>query len=88
MIARLLTDLTGRVAHADVVGTTDDSLTVVRGADGSSQVTASSSAQVQVRLADQERVGWAGGAVADAESIMAAALRSMPVQRALSSMPR
>ncbi|MBM4188959.1 MAG: hypothetical protein FJ206_16790 [Gemmatimonadetes bacterium] len=79
MIGRLLTELGGRVAHADVVATTDDTITVTRQARTAPIVEASTGAWVQVRVADSGRVGWAGGLLTDGGDIAAAALRSLAV---------
>jgi PmbA protein len=87
MIARLLTELGGRVAHADVVATIDDTLTAERDPDGATAVEATESALVQVRLADQGRVGWAGGMASEADRIVAAARRSLEVSDLVPLLP-
>ncbi len=78
MIGRLLSDLSGRVSAADAVATADDTISVSCDADGAT-VAAAESHQVQVRVVDRGRVGWAGGEGAFAAEVVAGALRSAEV---------
>jgi predicted Zn-dependent protease len=79
MIARLLTDLAGRVTAADAVATTDETISVARGTDGVFAITASESHQVQVRVVDRGRIGWAGAEGARGQEAVEGAIRAAAV---------
>lgn len=79
MIGAVLTDLAPRVDHADVVGVSDTTVSVVLADTGDSGIAEDQSDSVQVRVAAGGRIGWAGGYSAELPAVAASALRSAAV---------
>lgn len=86
MIAALAEELSRHAAAADLVSTTDNTLTVVLDGSGDVAVEADDVAGLHVRVAAAGRVGWAGGSAASPAAVVEAALRSARTGEALELM--
>ncbi len=78
MIGAVLTELAPRVGHADLVRTTDETLSVSVGPGGTG-IAEDQVDTVQVRAIEHGRLGWAAGATAEVGAVVAAALRSAAI---------
>ena len=79
MTGRLLEVLGNRAGAGDLVATADDTLTAGWDGDGGYQLSHDETAQVQIRVIDQGRIGWAGGEAQFESEVLDAAIRSAAV---------
>lgn len=78
MIGAVLTELAPRVSHADLVRTTDETLSVAVDADGI-EILEDHADAIQVRAVEHGRLGWAAGSTSELPAVVAAALRSAAI---------